>query len=80
MVKRGQVTLELVFAFVLTIILFYASVTIFVYLNNRMVRRQQAYESSPFYGRVAAADPDAKKKTDVQVDEAELFSLNFFDY
>lgn len=82
MVKRGQVTLELVFAFVLTIILFYASVTIFVYLNNRMVKRQQEYElgASGGRGRVAAADPDAKKKTDVQVDEAALPALNFFDY
>jgi uncharacterized protein (UPF0333 family) len=78
MVKRGQVTLELAFGFALAIILFYASVTLFLYLNNRMVERQQEYERGA-KGRGRVAGTASSASADIQVDEAALPSLDFFD-
>lgn len=78
MVKRAQVTLELALSICMAVILFLASAAIFLYLTERMVRRQQAYESSSSaYGRVQGAYVHADDV--VQVDENALPGLDFFD-
>lgn len=72
----GQVTLEFAFGIVGVILLFWAAAEIFFYVNNRLVTRQQYYESSKDYGRVKAAVHDGNQE--VQVNEEELPGLDFF--
>jgi len=74
--KSAQVTLEFAFAIVGVILLFWAAAQIFFYVNNRLVTRQQYYESDKDYGRKQAADPSVSKE--VQVDEKKLPELDFF--
>jgi len=48
--NNGQVSLEVTVAFICIMLLLFASVRIFVWMNQRMVQRQKDYENS----RVAA--------------------------
>ncbi len=73
---NGQVTLEFAFAMVIVLLLFWAAVAIFLYVNNRLVIRQQYYESSPECGREIAAD--TATNWTVEVNEDELANLDFF--
>jgi len=52
--KTGQATLELALAIVCIFILLLGSLKIFLWVNQRLVLRQEHYESSSDYGRVKA--------------------------
>ncbi len=75
-IKKAQVTLEFAFAIVGVVLLFWAAAEIFFYVNNRLVTRQQYYESNVDYGRKEAANPDLNQE--IQVNEEELPQLDFF--
>ena len=51
----GQASLEMTLAMIGVLLLLAACINVFVWLNGRIVARQQAYESS----RQAAADKDS---------------------
>ena len=68
--KRGQSTLELTVAMIAVFILLLSSVKIFVWVNQRMVLRQEDFEQS----RVAAAS----NNPGVQVDESGYPLLDIF--
>lgn len=50
----GQVTLEIAFALVCVFLLLLGSAKVFVWVNERLVLRQEDYEGSLDYGRVKA--------------------------
>ena len=74
--KYSQVTLELAFAMSLVVILFWATAQVFLYVNNRLIARQQYYESSSISGRATAGYYEADEE--IQVDETDLPVLDFF--
>jgi len=74
--KYAQVTLELALAMSMVVLLFWATAQVFLYVNNRLVARQQYYESSPGGGRGVAGAHDVDDE--VQVDETILPEVDFF--
>ncbi len=68
--KKGQSSLEMAIAFVAVFILLLGSARIFVWLNQRMVTRQEAYEQT----RIAAASNQPGRA----VDESALPALDIF--
>lgn len=68
--KRGQSTLELTVAMIAVFILLLASVKTFVWVNQRMVLRQEDFEAT----RVTAAS----NNPGVQVDESGYPLLDIF--
>ena len=75
-IKDSQVTLELAFTLSLIVLLFWAAAQSFLYVNNRLIIRQQYYESSEDMGRQIAADVDTEDE--IQVRERDLPELDFF--
>lgn len=53
--NRAQVSLEVTVAFICIMVLLFASVRIFVWMNQRMVQRQKDYEDT----RIAAGSIEA---------------------
>ena len=74
--KYSQVTLELAFAMSVVVILFWATAQVFLYVNNRLIARQQYYESEPSFGREEAGKYGVDNE--IQVDENHLPGLDFF--
>ena len=66
----GQATLEVTVALIAVFILLLGTTQIFFWLNERMVLRQKAYESS----RVAAGS----SSSEIQVDESAFSLLDIF--
>ena len=52
--KTGQVTLEIALSLICVFLLLWGSVKVFVWVNGRLVLRQEDYESSADYGRIKA--------------------------
>ena len=69
--KMGQVTLEITLGLIGILLLLLASVQVFVWVNERLVLRQEDYEGSvegrKQFGRVEAGKADKE----VQVDESD---------
>ena len=75
--RNAQVFLEFAFAIAGVVILFWAAAEIFFYVNLRLVKRQECYESDKNYGRLKAAQYNTNKE--IQVNETTLgWSLDFF--
>ena len=72
--KSAQVSLELGFALIAVFLLMWGGVAIFIWANNRLILRQEAYESSSDYGRVKATAEGVSGE--VLVNEAELPKLD----
>ncbi|MBU3934116.1 hypothetical protein KKD20_06880 [Patescibacteria group bacterium] len=68
--NKAQSTLEITVALIAVFILFLGSVKIFVWVNERMVLRQEAYEKT----RVSAGSSNFE----VQVDESDFPKLDIF--
>ena len=68
--RKAQSTLEFTVALIAVVILLLGSVKIFVWMNERMVLRQEAYEDS----RV----PAGSDEPGVQVDETDFPALDIF--
>jgi hypothetical protein len=52
--RKGQATIELVLALICVWFLLFGSFMVFFWLNERLVLRQEAYETDATYGRVKA--------------------------
>ena len=88
---RGQATLELTVALIIVMLLLVGAVKTFVWLNERMVMRQQDFESSRVaagstapagvtYSALDNATPnDLKISGEVVVDESAYPALNIFE-
>lgn len=67
--KKAQVTLEITLGFIGALLLLLGALKVFVWVNERLVLRQEDYEGSvegrKQFGRVEAGKAD----TEVQVDE-----------
>lgn len=75
---KSQVTLEFAFTIIIIVLLFMGAVKLFLYVNNRMVIREQFYENSADYGRNIAGGQGAINK-EIQVDERKLPDLDFLN-
>ncbi len=71
--RKGQATLELSVAIICLILLFVATVKIFLWLNKTMVTRQGDYERG-VTGRVQASNSNATEP--VQVNETQYQPLD----
>ncbi len=68
--RSGQVTLELAVALLVVMLLIVATVKIFVWLNEGIVRRQYRYENSRIAaGGVESTVPNAGPLTDVTAED-----------
>jgi hypothetical protein len=74
--REGQVSLEIGFAMMAAFVLIMGSVALFGWLNSRLVYREEAFETDPITGRVAAGAVWGKE---IQVDEGSVQDeLNIF--
>jgi hypothetical protein len=71
--KRSQVSLELAASLVVIFILIFGTLQVFLWLNKRLVQRQQDYEAN----RVAAANSASEIQVD-ETDQAKYPKLNIF--
>lgn len=70
--NKAQASLELSAAIIVLLLLFVASLRIFIWLNKTMVQRQGSYERNSTTGRIAAGSANSE----VQVDETQYKKLD----
>ena len=71
--KNGQVSLELAASLVVLFILLFGTIQVFLWLNKRLVQRQQDYEAN----RVAAANSGSEVQVN-ETDQNKYPDLNIF--
>ncbi|MFA5150508.1 MAG: hypothetical protein WC937_02700 [Candidatus Omnitrophota bacterium] len=71
--KQAQVSLELAASLVVVFVLLFGTLQVFLWMNKRLVQRQQDYEAK----RVTAANSAAEVQTD-ETDQAKYPKLNIF--
>ena len=71
--KKAQATIEVTLAFICFFLLLFGTLKIFIWMNERMVRRQQDYEATRVEaGSIGDGDPG------VYVDESDYPRLDIF--
>ena len=73
--KKAQVSLEIAFSLIAALLLLWGAVAIFIWANNRLIVRQESYESSPEQGRVAAGNATEE----VQIDESGYANMDILE-
>ncbi|MDD2927409.1 MAG: hypothetical protein PHE30_00975 [Candidatus Omnitrophica bacterium] len=71
--KQAQVSLELAASLVVVFVLLFGTLQVFLWMNKRLVQRQQDYEAK----RVTAANSASEVQTD-ETDQAKYPKLNIF--
>jgi len=74
--SKAQVSLEMAIALIGVMVILFASINVFVWLNKRLVMRQRDYENT----RVAAGNaPMQSTANEIQVDESGYSKLYMFE-